>query len=402
MNRNLVLNLIHTSGPLSRTEIARRSGLSNATVSEISNELVMAGLVEEVGEGESTGGRRPSLLRLNAQAGYVVGIKVMEQTITCALADLNAKVIAHYSYPVGSEHSPEAIQALLIKTITEAIHNAQISTDRVLGIGIGLAGLIDARQRIICYSPYFDWHNVNLADRLIAHFNLPVYLENDVNTLTVAEQWFGHGRGIENFVVVTVGRGIGSGIVMNGQFCREAAGEIGHLTMILNGPPCPCGKRGCLEAISADPAVLRTVHERLTDGHHSTLGQNGANHERTLEDVVDAANNGDTLACEILENSGYFLGIGIANLVNLLSPQLVIVSGEGMKAGKHRSDAMRRAISEHVFNGLGDHLKIIEEQIGDETWARGAASLVLGEIFKSPVYGESKVIDRLLAASGAL
>src|SRR5579864_9059032 len=120
MNRNLVLNIIHASGPLSRTEIARRSGLGNATVSEISNELVTCGLVEEVGEGESTGGRRPLLLQLNAQAGYVVGIKVMEQAITCAIADLNAKVIAHQSFPVGSDHRPSVIQALLIEAITRA------------------------------------------------------------------------------------------------------------------------------------------------------------------------------------------------------------------------------------------------------------------------------------------
>ena len=400
MNRSLVLNLIHGRGPLSRTEIARSSGLGNATVSEISSELVATGLVEEVGEGESTGGRRPLLLQLNPNAGYVVGIKVMEQTITCALADLNAKVIAHYSYLVGADHSPVAIQTLLIETVTEALHNAQISTKRVLGIGIGLAGLIDARHGIVRYSPYFDWHDVDFAKQLVAHFDLPVYLENDVNTLTVAEQWFGHGRGIDNFVVVTVGRGIGSGIVMNGQFCREAAGEIGHLTMIPNGPRCPCGKQGCLEAISADPAVLRAVRERLAEGQVSVLSQSlSRSGELTLDDVLNAADTGDSLAIKALDNSGYFLGMGIANLVNLLSPQLVIVSGEGMRAGKYRIEAMQRAIREHVFNGLGEHLRLVEEQIGDETWARGAASLVLGEIFKSPVHGESIVIDRLLSKS---
>jgi predicted NBD/HSP70 family sugar kinase len=393
INRNLVLNLLHMTGELSRSEIARQSGLGNATISEISSELIGSGLLEEIGEGESTGGRRPLLLRLNPHAGYVVGIKVMEQSLTCAVTDLRANVVAHSLHPLGNDHHPKTIQALLIKAVHATIRASKVAPERVLGIGIGLAGLIDGHGGKVLYSPYFDWRNVDFAGEIAEHFSLPVYLENDVNTLTIAQQWFGHGRGVDSFAVITVGRGIGSGIVMNGQFCRDAAGEIGHVTLLLNGPRCDCGKRGCLEAIAADPAVIRHVTENLAVKPESSLHNT---QQITMEAIIQAAKSGDGLAIQALEKSGYFLGMGIALLINLLSPQRVIVSGEGLQAGSFRLEPMHRAIKENVFNGLGERTQIFTEFVEDETWARGAASLVLGEIFKSPVHGESTIIERLL------
>ncbi len=393
INRNLVLTLIHDKGPLSRAELARQSGLGNATVSEIAAELVGSALVEEVGEGQSTGGRRPLLLRLNPQAGYVVGIKVMERSFICAVTDLHADVIAYAIYPMDVDHDPGAVQTCLIKGIHNIIRDAQIVPQRLVGIGIGLAGIVSGG--LVRYSPYFDWHDVDLATPIADHFSLPVYLENDVNTLTIAEQWFGYGRGVDHFAVVTVGRGIGGGMVINGQFCRDAVGEIGHATLMLNGPRCACGKRGCLEALAADPAVIARVTEELARGRSSLL-PNVAVQAITLDDVIGAAEAGDSLSIETLEQAGYFLGVGLANLINIFSPQVLIISGEGLRAGKFRLDPMRAALAEHVFNGLAERVRVVTAQIEDATWARGAASLVLGEIFKSPMLGESKVMERLL------
>ena len=384
MNRNLVLNLLITVGALSRSEIARRSGLGNATVTEITAELVSRSLVEEVGEGESTGGRRPLLLRLNARAGYVVGVKLMEDALTCAVTDLHAKVLFHEMYPLGTDHALPAVQRAFIKAVTVAIEQAGIRPEQILGIGIGLAGVVDSVRGLIRYSPYFGWRDADFASAISTHFALPVYLENDVNTLTLAEQWFGHGRGVDNFAVVTVGRGIGSGYVLNGQFCHDAAGEIGHTTLMYDGPLCSCGKRGCLEALAADPAV---VYE-----YSLTVPRR----ELSLSDVVNAAENGDENARRFLKHAGTYLGIGIANLINTLSPKLVVISGEGLRGGPLRIEAMYAAIAENVFAGLAERTQIVTELIADETWARGAACVVLNEIFKSPMVGESDIIDRLV------
>jgi glucokinase-like ROK family protein len=387
INRNLVLNLIKSRGPISRTDIARLSSLSLATVSGITADFIASGLVHELGEGESTGGRRPVLLRLNYQAGFVVGVKLMEQAITSALTDLDASVLHHRvtSLTTTAGTDPANVFQAITQAVENTIAEAKVDRDRVLGIGIGLAGVVDGEAGVCRYSPFFGWRNVQFARPLADHFGLPVYLENDVNTLTIAEQWFGYGHGVDHFVVATVGRGIGAGIVVNGQFYRGAlggAGEFGHITLTTNGSPCDCGKRGCLETLASDPAVVRQARAAIALGERTALV---SVEPLTLEDIVAAAEAGDELARRLLADSGHWLGMGIATLVNILNPQLVIVGGEGVRAGEWRFGPMREAIHQHAFDGLADELEIIIEPSGDETWARGAACVVLGEIFKPPV-----------------
>ena len=401
INRNLVLNLIKSRGPISRTEIARLSGLSPATVSGITAEFIASGLVHELGEGESTGGRRPVLLRLNPRAGFVVGVKLMEHAITSALTDLDAQVLHHRITPLAATDAPvapDAILPVIVQAIEQTIAESQVERQRVLGIGVGLAGLVDGEAGICRYSPFFGWRDVPLAEPIAEHFGLPVYLENDVNTLTIAEQWFGYGHGVDHFVVVTVGRGVGAGIVVNGQFYRGAlggAGEFGHITLVDDGPPCDCGKRGCLEALASDPAVVRQARAAIALGERTALAEVAP---LTLDAVVEAADAGDELARRLLADSGRWLGIGIATLVNILNPQLVIVGGEGVRAGEWRFGPMRAAIQAHAFNGLADELEVVIEPSGDETWARGAACVVLGELFKSPVQRGETI--GLMAAMG--
>lgn len=395
INRNIVLNLIKSRGPISRTHIARLSGLSLATISGITADFIESGLVHEMGKGESTGGRRPVLLRLNHGAGFVVGVKLMEHAITNALTDLDATVLHHRVTPLptlkGGQTDPETILPVLIKAIEATIAESGVDRQRVLGIGIGMAGLVNGETGVCRYSPFFGWRDVQIAAPITAHFGLPVYLENDVNTLTIAEQWFGHGHGVDHFVVVTVGRGVGAGIVANGQFYRGAlggAGELGHITLVEDGPPCDCGKRGCLEALASDPAVVRQAKAAIALGERTGLAEI---EPLTLDAIVEAADAGDELARRLLADSGRWLGMGIATLVNILNPQLVIVGGEGVRAGEWRFGPMREAIRQHAFDGLADELEIVIEPSGDETWARGAACVVLGELFKSPVHKREEV-----------
>lgn len=386
MNRSLVLNLIKSQGPVSRTTIADLSELSLATVSSIVADLIESGLVEEVGVGESTGGRKPVLLVLNPRAGFVVGLKLMEHAITSAVTDLDATVLHHRITPLRGRHEPTAVIPIIIRAIEQTLQNSQVERTRVLGIGIGMPGVVNGETGVCRYSPFFQWRDVNIAEPIEAHFGLPVYLDNDVNTLTIAEQWFGYGHGVDHFVVVTVGRGIGAGIVVNGQFYRGAiggAGELGHIAVTEDGPLCACGKRGCLEAVAADPAVLRLVREAIAAGRRTTLP---AGPELDIEMVSRAAAAGDDLAREVLAQTGRAFGRGIASLINILNPHLVIVGGEGVRAGPWRLEPMTQAIREHAFNGLADELQIVIEPAGDETWARGAAAVVLGEIFKSPIH----------------
>ena len=389
INRNLVLNVVKSQGPISRTQIARLSGLSLATVSGITAELVETGLVYEGGEGESSGGRRPVLLCLNRQAGFVVGVKLMEHAVTSALTDLDAQVLHHRITPLArpeGEWKPEDVLPTVIRAVEATIAEAGVDRERVLGVGVGMAGLVDGEAGVCRYSPFFGWQDAEIAVPIADELDLPVYLENDVNTLTIAEQWFGYGHGVDHFVVVTIGRGIGAGLVVNGQFYRGAvggAGEFGHITLLEGGPPCDCGKQGCLEALASDQAMVRQARAAIALGEQTMLVEVET---LTMESIVVAAESGDGLARRLLADSGRWLGIGISMLVNVLNPQLVIVGGEGVCAGEWRFGPMRTAIHDHSFNGLANDVQIVIEPSGDRTWARGAASLVLQEIYKSPIH----------------
>jgi predicted NBD/HSP70 family sugar kinase len=386
INRNLVLNLIKQHGPISRVDLVRLSNLSAATISGITAEFLESDLVLETGEGESRGGRRPVLLRLNHRARFVVGVKLMETAVTSALTDLDAQVLHHRVTPFQpgtAPVSPQEAIAAIVEAVEATIAESGVDGERLIGIGIGMAGTVDRKQGICRYSPFFEWRNVQLAQPISEHFQLPVYLENDVNTLTIAEKWFGYGHNANHFAVVTVGRGIGAGVVVNGQFyggAFGAAGEFGHI------PLCVDGQLQTLESMASDPALIRQAHAALGDGQSSSLS---ANDSFTVDDVIEAAEAGDDLARHLLAESGRWLGIGIATLINLLDPQLVIVGGEGVRAGKWRLAPMRQAIEQYTFAGLAGDVEIIVEPSGDEAWARGAACVVLGDLFKSPVYHDA-------------
>jgi predicted NBD/HSP70 family sugar kinase len=387
MNRNLMLNIVRSQGPLSRTQLTEISGLSVGAVSQITSDLLTEGWLMEVGESDYTGGRRQVMISLNPKAGYVVGLKLMEDRAVCAVTDLEATVLNYVEQPVNSDHSFQAVAAALGRIINSALTEAQVPRERVRGVGIGLAGVIDTQTGVVHYSPFFHWKDAPLAQALARQLGLPVYLENDVNTLTITEQLFGAGHTRGDFAVMTVGRGIGLGMVLNHQIYRGThggVGELGHLTLVPDGPPCDCGKQGCLEALAADPAVLRDVQQALAAGRSSIL-----NPESTIADVIDAANQGDALAREGLERSGYYLGLGLSVVINILSPSLIIISGEGVVAGDYRLRPMFEAMRAHTFNGLLDHVQTLVKPTDDQAWARGAAGLVVGKLFESPLIEDS-------------
>lgn len=352
INRNSILNLIKTRGPISRARVAELVGLVPATVSAISRELLESGLVREVGAGDSRGGRKPILLELNAQGGYTVGVKLTETEAIAALTDLDANLLACQSYPLDTSREPSEV----LEQVAQAVRDVR-GGHPILGLGVGLAGVVDHGRGILRYSPILGWRDLAIAEPLARELALPVYVDNDVNTLTIAEQWFGLGRGVNDFVVVTLGRGIGMGLVLNGQFYRGAsggAGELGHITVNPAGARCSCGKRGCLEVEAADPALARAGHAR-----------------------------------EAQERAGVQIGIALANVVNLLNPDLIILAGEGVQEAPDRLRSLQNTLRAHVFAPLAESLRLEVEPSGDETWARGAASLVLGEVFRPPVYASA-------------
>ena len=369
INESIVLNAIRTHRALSRTDIAAIVGLSLPSVSDITTKLLEAGLIYEQTNGVSTGGRRPILLALNARAGYAIGIKLTEESAIAALTDLEATVVAQHTEPILS-HQPAAVVATLVRAVQTL--SGITAGQPIFGVGVGMAGVINREHALVRYATYFDWRDLPLAQLLEQQVALPIVVDNDVNALTVAEQWFGAGRGVQDFLVISIGRGIGMGMVLDGQLYRGAgggAGEFGHTIVVPDGPRCACGKHGCLEALISDQALA----QRAT----TALGR-----AVTIREAVDLALGGDASLQAIFASAGRTLGMAVANLVNVLNPALIIVGGEGTRAGSLVSDPFQAALRANCFAVLADDLRVVTEPWGDEAWARGAASLLLSELFR--------------------
>jgi predicted NBD/HSP70 family sugar kinase len=383
MNRSIVLNIIKTHGPIARAEVARQTGLSPATVTGITAELIQENLVFEKDMGDSSGGRRPILLAINPSGGYVIGIKLTETQAIGALTDLEATVIDKRTDNLHGR-DPEVIVKQLSLLVSELLHMAGLPKKKLLGVGVGLAGIVDSEQGMLRQSPFFGWRDLPLGELLQAQVRVPVYVDNDVNTLTLAEMWFGGGQGIDSFLVVTVGRGVGLGIVVNGQFyhgARGGAGELGHTVIDPEGPTCECGKHGCLEAFVGDPGLVRMATEAANRGEiHGPI--------TSMSDLLTKAQAGEAGACAVFAHAGDILGQGIANLLNIFNPQKIIISGEGTRAGDLLFKPMRESITRNVMPGLAGDTSIQIDAWGDDAWARGAASLVLRQLFVSPLHKE--------------
>lgn len=393
LNQSIVLNLVAAAGPLSRTALARLSGLPAATVTRIAGDFVAAGLIQETASDESSGGRRPILLRVNPAAGYVAGVKLREDTLTVALCDLGCAVV-HQCEADLPDVEPHRAVATIAAAVDRCIGQAGVARAGVLGVGIGLSGRIDSARGLCRYSAILGWRDVDLGPALEYKLRLPVRVDNDVNTLAVAERQFGAGRGAADFLLITVGRGVGLGIVVGGEIYRGArggAGEFGHMTVDTapDAPACNCGKRGCLEAVASDYGIVQAATGR----------EPGHGIESAMDAVLARAAAGDEAVRAIFDRAGAALGIAVANLINIFDPALVLLGGEGLRAGELLLGPARAAIPRHAFGRSRDDIALEMCPTAEVDWARGAASLVLRELFRPPIYegDETRAIDHLLA-----
>jgi N-acetylglucosamine repressor len=380
INRSTLLNAIKARGEVSRAALAHQTGLSPATVSAITGHLITEGLVFEKTTGDSTGGRPPIMLAVNPRGGFVIGIKLMEGHAVGVLTDLNATILAKDSIELADKLVETSV-ATLIQLANRLITSVRIQKKQLMGLGIGLAGVVDFAHGIVKQNPFFGWRNILLRDLLEKRMRVPVYIDNDVNTLTLSEKWLNQGQPEENFMVITVGRGIGMGIVINGQTYRGksgGAGELGHVLIDPNGPLCDCGKRGCLESLINDKALVAEARHQVSPDITD------------LDDLIHRANAGDAGAAGVLSRAGVLLGRQIANLVNVLDPKLIIISGEGIRMGEIFFSSVRMSFRDCVMNGLAENTEIRVNSWGDDIWAIGAASLVIEEIFRSPIQKEER------------
>ena len=369
-NVSLLMELVRRAGSISRADLARMSQLSAPAVSTIIDQLLKRGIVVEATLAPSSGGRPPVLLQIDPKAGYVVGIKLRGDGLTTVVCDLDTAIVysaERYLPLVGDPVA--AIEAIESET-RQALRNANIAPSKVLGVGVGLSGAIETRSGVCKFSHLLQWSDVALSKPLRERLGLPVWVENDVNALAVAEKWGGDALTTNDFLTLTVGRGIGLAIVVNRSLYRGghgASGEFGHMIVEPGGPKCECGRFGCLEAIVGEGAIRRRIGERK-----------GREISRDEMQMLIEMEDGATL--EVVESAGRKLGLAVANLVTLLNPELLIICGEGTSLGAVFLDPIVDAVHDQTYADLGRDIDIKIQSWGDEAWAVGAATLVLREL----------------------
>ena len=386
LNRSAVLGLIGEA-PIARVEIARQLHLSQATVTDVTRELIDTGLIRVVEQGPSSGGRPPLLLGIVAGAAQALGVKVAADHLALVRVNLDGEILATDSQPFD----PHSDSALDVITNSLAALVPRGGAARLLGIGLGVPGVVDGYGNV--EAPIFGWHDFPLGSTLRQRLRLPILVDNDVNTLAVAERLYGRGRGLDDFLTVTIGRGVGLGMIIGGDLYRGwlgGAGEFGHITVTVGGPLCECGKRGCLEALVADPAlVLQAVQGGVDLPATEPAAQIAA--------LRNLAGEGDERALSIFARAGATFGRAVAGLVNILNPQLIVISGEGTLAWPYVAEAFETSLREAAFPPLRDAVVEVDPW-DDAKWARGAAALVLRAMFAAPLYErhfEDAVRDRL-------
>ncbi|MFE7648484.1 ROK family protein [Streptomyces phaeoluteigriseus] len=376
-----IFTTVLSHGPLTRLEVARRAGLSAAAVTKAVRPLIESGyLVEEAdtGAGADTEvrpalGRPATLVRVDGGRALFIGVKLTGDEIIGVLTDLCCRILLARRVPLAGR-DPEAVLATAADLVRELLTEADGYGVRVAGLGIAVAGDVDRAEGVVRYSPFLEWRDVPLAGLAAAVTGLPVTVDNDVRALTVAEQWFGAGVGLSDFAVVTVGAGIGCGLVVHGRVVAGAhgvAGEIGHVTVDPNGPPCHCGNRGCVEAIAADAAILARIRET------------GGTEVAGTAEAVDRARHGDTDAREAYARAGEAIGRGIATVANLLGPARVIISGEGLAAYDLFAEQIREAFTAAAF-GSAAQCDVRTRPLPFEEWARGAAATAIQSFIAAP------------------
>ncbi len=391
MNRAVILQVFRTHPTLSRARLASETGLNPSTVSNIISELIQENLIRETDLIQSHTGRPGRLLEINPEGGCALGIEINIDYIEFLITDFAANVLWRKREPSTPEVGQEEIILQVSKLAKKASVFIQKCKFRLLGVGVGVPGVVDVSSGLLRFAPNLHWVDVPIRDVLAKYFDCPIYVENEANAAALGEYYFGAVRNVKDFIYLSAGIGLGSGIVMGGKLFRGMfgyAGEAGHMTLDINGEMCSCGKRGCWETFVGPRAIEHRVQRSLAAGAKSVLCDmvKGDLKNIVFDDVLQAAQIGDHIAIDALGEVAFYLGIGIANLVNLFNVEVIVLGGALNKASPFLLKEVERVVSENTLPPGQEHLRIIPSAYGTDACVMGAIALVLDDILREPVF----------------
>jgi predicted NBD/HSP70 family sugar kinase len=380
INRLRTFEILKSERVVSRPSLVERTGLSRATVAVLVDELLEAGLVREVGLGNSTGGRPPVLLQFDPDAAYAIGARMSGHTWTVVATNLDAEIVyRHETYAVRD--TPEAaIEALSLGVTVVCDH---VAGKRLLpAIGLGTPGLVDVRSGVIETAVDVGWFRVPFAEMAERALGRRVYVANRSKVGALAELWCAQDEAVDDLVYISISTGVAAGIVHDGALLigtNSSAGELGHVTVLPDGPLCPCGNRGCLQQLVSGPAMANAARARLRREGSPRLEEMSGHHPERItgQMVIAAAEAGDALSLDVVAQAARYLGIAVANLINLFNPQRIVLGGPIGRAGGVLLEPLRAEVQRRAMAYPRSAVEIATSGLGPDTSAIGAAVLVL-------------------------
>ncbi|MDW4496955.1 ROK family protein [Sulfitobacter sp. D35] len=379
--RHRIFECVRAAGQISRRDVAKHLKVSPASVTALAGELLELGLLQEESETapSSARGRPPVALSVRPDAGYVVGIKLSRTQHTALLVDAAGQPVAHASLKgLPRKRSVNQILSETGQVLDDLLAQTGLARADISCIGLGLPGMIDHASGRMVWSPLLTESDRPLRTLAEDRFGVPVAVDNDTNIVTLAELWFGRGRALPDFAVVTIEQGVGMGLVINHRLYRGAGGlgmELGHTKVQIDGALCACGQRGCLEAYLADYALVREASTALDSPETAPAGP-----EVALQRLFEQAKAGNEAARVIFRRAGRFLALGLANVVNLFDPPLIILSGARMQYDYLYADDVLAEMESLALDRKAGPQRVEIHAWGDLMWAHGAAALALSEI----------------------
>ena len=382
-NRFQVLRAIHADPMPTRKSIAGQPDLSQATVTSIVGELIAGGVVCEVAIRRQPAGRPTAQLALNPNCGVLLGVDIAETYVHVEVFDTSLTSLAATEFELhGSRTSPRLVTDRVREAISQAAASQVIEGRQILAVGVSAPGQVDQVGGTSVFAPNWDWHDVPLREMLAGAVEAPIVLDNPLKAQAIAELWANGGGCVEDLVVLNVGTGVGAGIAINRQLFRgstNSAGEWGHTVLVADGRPCRCGSRGCIEAYVGAPGIVETLREIAPTS--PILGGDQTAVLRSLRTAIDA---GDEAALLALERTGRYLGIAIANVVNMLNPQKVVLGGWVARTlGDRLLEAARPSIKAHALPTPLDAAEIVMQRLPGNPVSLGAATIALEQFLDS-------------------
>lgn len=392
LNRALVIEEVRRQGPISRTDAARNTNLGLSTITKIVDDLIAQNLLVEVGEGASNGGRKPINLLFNNDYGYVIGIKIEEKQVILGLTNLAPMLHEKKTYQYKLNTKVEEVLAYIDMGIQELQEAIRERNGRLLGIGIAVSGVINQQMGALRYSSLLGWENVEFKRLLEDRYHVPIYVDNDVNCYVIAEKWLGKGMKWKNFALVSIGKGIGAGFVIDEKIYRGkfgGAGEIGHSIIKAGGRKCYCGQQGCLEAYAGEDYILDYVKKNAESDQDSYLSKDDLN----ISEVILAARNGNSVALDAFKKAGEYIGYGLINIIMFFNPEAIILAGEGLEEQEFIVPYIKKQVQQNWINKDESYdTPIVISLLDPQSFILGAAILVIADLLSAPIYNDSRIL----------